>query len=141
MRDPFCFIDTAILVRYLTRDVEPLASQAGSLVAAVEREEISVQLSVTVILETVYAMTTHYGADRASLADGLSSLLALKGMLIPDKAAAIEALHLWANIKRLSFPDAYHLVLASHTDHKQIASFDKGVDNCLPGVTRIEQFP
>ena len=141
MSDPFCFIDTAILVRYLTRDVEPLASQAEALISAIERGEIVAELSVTVVLETIFAMTTQYGVDRTSLADALISLLALEGLRLSDKRQVIEAVGLWARVRRLSFPDAFHLLLASHSAHKRIASFDRGMSNALPGVTRIEQLP
>ena len=141
MSDPYCFIDTAILVRYLTRDVEPLATQAAALVSAIEQEEIAAEISVTVILETIFAMTTQYRADRAMLADSLTSLLALDGLHLPDKRHVIAAVQLWGRVRRLSFPDAFHLVLASHSVHKRIASFDKGMSYVLPSVTRIEQLP
>ncbi len=141
MSDPYCFIDTAILVRYLTRDIEPLASQAAALISAIEHEEIAADISVTVILETIFVMTTQYGADRATLADALISLLALDGFHVPDKQKVIEAVRLWERVRRLSFPDAFHLVLASHSVHKRIASFDRGMSNVLPGVTRIEELP
>ena len=141
MSDPYCFIDTAIIVRYLTRDVEPLALQAEALISAIERGEIVAELSVTVVLETIFAMKTQYGADRSSLADALMSLLALKGLRLTDKRQVIEAVGLWGKVRRLSFPDALHLVLANHSAHKRIATFDKGMSNVLPGVTRIEQLP
>jgi predicted nucleic acid-binding protein len=139
LSDPYCFIDTAILVRYLTRDVEPLATQSATLISAIEREEITAELSVTVVLETIFAITTQYGADRATLADALLSLLALNGLHLADKRHVIEAVQLWGRVRRLSFPDAFHLVLASHSKHKRIATFDKGMGNVLPGVARIEQ--
>jgi predicted nucleic acid-binding protein len=139
LSDPYCFIDTAILVRYLIRDVEPLASQAAALISAIEREEIAAELSVTVILETIFAMTTQYGADRETLADALVSLIALDGLHLRDKRQVIEAIQLWGRVRRLSFPDAFHLVLASHSKHRRIATFDKGMGNVLPGVTRIEK--
>ena len=63
MSEPYCFIDTAFLIRHLTKDVEPLATYAGSLFAAIEREELTVQTSVTVVLETIYVMTTQYHAE------------------------------------------------------------------------------
>lgn len=139
MSEPFCFIDTAILVRYLTRDVEPLALQAAALISAIEHDEVAAEISVTVILETIFAMTTQYAADRATLADILVTLLVLEGLRLPDKRHVIEAVQLWGRVRRLSFPDAYHLVLTSHSEHKRIATFDKRMGNVLPGVTWIEE--
>jgi predicted nucleic-acid-binding protein len=109
------------------------------LITAIEREEIAAELNVTVILETIFAMTTQYGADRETLADALVSLIALDGLHLRDKRQVIEAIQLWGRVRRLSFPDAFHLVLASHSKHRRIATFDKGMGNVLPGVTRIEK--
>ena len=141
MSEPYCFIDTAFVIRQLTRDVEPLSTYASALFAAIEREELTAQTSVTVVLETIYVMTTQYHAGRIELAEGLASLLALDGIELAGKRHVLEALQLWALIRRLSFADAYHLVLTKYSLHKRIATFDKGMDNCLPNVTRIEQFP
>ncbi len=85
--------------------------------------------------------TTYYRADRAKLGDDLIALLALDGFRLADKRHVREAIRLWANVRRLSFPDAYHLVLAAGSVHKRMATFGKGMDNVLPGVTRIEQLP
>jgi predicted nucleic-acid-binding protein len=141
LSEVYCYIDTAILIRYLTRDIEPLASQAAELISAVERDEIAAELGVTVILETIFAMTTHYGADREMLAEALTSLLALDGLRVVSKERVIEAIQLWAKVRRLSFPDAVHLVETRHSAHKRIATFDKGMGNVLADVTRIEQLP
>ena len=141
MSETYCFIDTAILVRHLTRDVEPLASQAAAFFSAIERDEISAELGITVILETIFVMTTKYGANREMLAEGLISILALEGLRIPDKPQVIEAIRLWAKVRRLSFPDAVHLTMTRHSTHKRIATFDRGMGNVLAEVVRIEQLP
>ena len=141
MSESYCFIDTAFVVRHLTHDVEPLASIATSLFSAVERGDLIVEMSETVVLETTYALTTKYGIDRIHVAPGLAGLIELDGILLPHKQPILEALSLWVERRRLSFADAYHLVLASRSSHRRIASFDKGMDRCLPSVTRIEEFP
>ena len=141
MSEPSCFVDPAFVVRHLTHDVEPLASIATSLFSAVERGDLTVQMSETVVLETIYALTTQYGIDRLKVAPSLSGLIELDGIVLPSKRYILEALRLWIERRRLSFADAYHLVLASHSSHRRIASFDQCMDRCLPGVTRIEEFP
>lgn len=114
---------------------------AHDLFHAIQRDELVVETAVTVVAETIHVMTTTYGVGRTSLVEGLGALLALDAILLPGKRQVLEAMQLWARIRRLSFPDAFHLVLARHSTHKRIASFDKGMGNVLSDVTRIEQLP
>ena len=141
MNEPFCFLDTNIFIRHLTNDIESQSRVAQRLFEAIEQEDISAETSVTVIFETIYVMSGQYKADRETLAGALISLLKPDGIIVPSKHQVIKALELWSRTQRLSFADAYHLVLTSTLPHQTIASFDKGMDNCLPGVVRIEQFP
>ena len=122
MIEPYCFVDTAFFIRYLSRDIEPLATTAASFFAAIERGELTAQTSDTVVLETTFVMTKQYRVDRMSLAQELISLLSLDGLLLPRKLLVLEALSLWSTRRRLSYADSLHLVIAKHSGHKRIAN-------------------
>jgi uncharacterized protein len=139
--DPSCFLDTNIFVRYLAGDHEQHTPIATRIIEAIEEGRLVADTSDTVIFETIFTMTSWYKADRSDLAEGLAAIISLDGIRLPSKRQMLDALELWVAFGRLSFADAYHLVLASKTEHKTIVTFDKGMANCLPGVTRIEQFP
>jgi predicted nucleic acid-binding protein len=139
--DSSCFLDTNIFVRYLAGDHEQQTPIATRIIEAIEEGRLMADTSDTVIFETIFTMTSWYKAERSDLANGLAAILSLNGIRLPTKRHVLDALELWVSFRRLSFADAYHLVLTSNTGHKTIASFDKGMDRCLPGVTRIEEFP
>jgi predicted nucleic-acid-binding protein len=111
------------------------------LFQAIESGQITAEATESVLLETVQVLEKSYGADRNAIVESVSMLLGLTGFLVPRKSRLVDALELWRDVRRISFPDAYHLIVANHSAHKRIASFDKGLDRVLPGVTRIEQLP
>ena len=135
------FLDTNIFVRDLAGDHAEHTPIAIRIIDAIEKGRLAADTSDTVIFETIFAMTSWYKAERAELAQGLAVLLSLDGIRLATKRHALDALELWTTFRRLSFADAYHLVLTSATPHKRIASFDQGMGNVLPGVTRIEELP
>ena len=139
--ESFCFLDTNFLVRYLAGDHEQHTPIATRLIESIEAGRLTVDTADTVIFETIFTMTSWYKAERADLADSLGILLSLDGVRLPTKRQVLDALDLWVRFKRLSYADAYHLVLTSSTNHRRIASFDQGLDRCLPGISRIEQLP
>jgi uncharacterized protein len=139
--DSSCFLDTNIFVRYLAGDHELHTPIATRIIEAIEEGRLAADTSDTVIFETIFTMTSWYKADRPNLAEGMAAIISLNGIRLSSKRQLLDALELWATFRRLSFADAYHLILTSNTGHKTIASFDQGMDNCLPGVTRVEQFP
>jgi len=51
---PACFLDTNILLRFLTRDDEQKAQQALDLLLRIERGEEKVITSPLVIFETIF---------------------------------------------------------------------------------------
>ena len=77
-----------------------------------------------------------YQASREDVEAKLSRFIAASGVRIPDGAALVEGLGLWATT-RLSFIDAIHVALVRRAATPELYSFDKGFDG-IPGITRIE---
>jgi predicted nucleic-acid-binding protein len=139
--EPQALIDANLILRFLLGDNEVQSPIAYKTIQAIERGDVRAETTATVIFEAIHVMTSVYKMDRAIVADRMSRLLQISGLAVEHRAALTEALGLWLSRKRLSFPDAFHLVLTSMTKHKRIVSFDRGLDGCLAGVTRVEQFP
>jgi predicted nucleic acid-binding protein len=139
--EPSCFLDTNVFIRFLAADHDVHTPIAKRCIEAIERGHLAVETSETVIFETIFTMTSRYGADRNSLASTLRDILSLEGVRLPYKREVLKAMELWTQFRRLSFADAYHLTLTAESDHKRIFSFDKGIDRALPGVERIEELP
>ena len=140
MRPEF-FIDTNVFVRHTLNDHLEHSPLARALIASIDSGEVSAETSATVIFETVHVLHKVYGIERAKVTDTMRELVAMPGLHVPNRPQIQKAFNLWLDVGRISFADAYHLVLTSHSSHRRIASFDKGMDRCLPGVIRIEQFP
>jgi predicted nucleic-acid-binding protein len=135
------FLDTNVIIRFLADDHPELSPKARAILTALETGSASADISDTVIFECIYVMTKQYKMTRDYMVDVLVSLLSLESVRTSSKSTLLEALGVWSQVQRLSFADALHLVWARRSVHKRIATFDKGMDNCLPGVTRVEQFP
>ena len=135
------FLDTNVIIRFLANDHPELSQKARTIIAAIETGSAAADISDTVIFECIYVMAKQYKMPRNYMIDVLGSLLSLETVHAPTKSALLEALGVWGRIQRLSFADALYLVWAQRSLHKRIATFDKGMDNCLPNVTRVEQFP
>jgi predicted nucleic acid-binding protein len=139
--EPECFLDANIFVRFAMNDHAEHSPLARELIASIDSGQTVAETAATVIFEAVYVLNKTYRVDRARVIDTMMGLVSMPGLRIPNKAAVQRALNLWSQTGRISYADAFHLMLTSETSHKRIATFDKGMGNVLPGVTRIEQLP
>lgn len=130
------FLDTNVIVRHLTQDDPVQSPRATALFERLARGEATVHLVGTVIFETVIVLERDYGQAKWHIRNVLTDLLALPGLLLPEKARIQLALDLYAN-HRLPFGDAYHAAYMRELGLTEIISFDKHFDE-LPGLARVE---
>ena len=101
--DP-AFLDTSMIVRYLTRDLPELAERAGQII------EGSPELQITpgTITESAFVLTSNYEVPRSDTVDALVYLLRRSNIRVHqmDKALTIHALLLCRPSARVSFADA-----------------------------------
>lgn len=129
------FLDTNILVRHVTRDVPEQADRATAYLLAIERGERRVHFTETVVFETVYVLSVHYGIPRSAIRDAILPILDLSGMLLPGKRRFHDIFALYVE-RNVPFADAYHAVTARHMD-LPVLSFDRDFDR-IPGIERVE---
>jgi predicted nucleic acid-binding protein len=141
VNEPECFLDTNIFVRFAINDHAEHSPLARDLIASIESGQTVAETAATVIFEAIYVLNRSYGIDRARVFDTMMELISMPGLRIANKTTIQRALILWRQIGRISYADAYHLMLTSETSHKRIASFDRGMSNALPDVTRIDRLP
>lgn len=130
------FLDTNLLLRYLTRDDERKAGAALNLLLRVERGEERVVTTVMVIFETIFTLQRGYKVSRADIQQQILSILGLRGLTLPNKDLLEEALELYARTP-LSFVDAFNVVSMRHQGLHEIYSWDTDFDG-VPGITRVE---
>lgn len=130
------FLDTNILLRYLTKDDEQKARQALLLLSRVERGEEKVVTSPMVIFETVFTLQKRYRVPREQIRNALGDILSLRGLQLANKHLYERALELYAS-KNISFADAFNAAYMQSKGLSEIYSWDDDFDR-LEGFTRLE---
>lgn len=130
------FLDTNILLRYLTKDDEQKARQALALLAKVERGEEKVATSPMVIFETVFTLQKRYQVPREDIRASLGDIISLRGLELPNKHLYIRALELYAS-KNISFADAFNAAYMQSRDIIEVYSWDTDFDK-LEGFVRLQ---
>ena len=141
MTSPVAFVDTNFFARFLLDDHDVQSPLTREAMQAIESGRSIAETSATVIFELVYVLNKIYGLERVAVCDLLADLLSLSGLVLPQKPLILKALGLWRDISAISFADAFHLVIAASSSHQRIATFDRAMNNRIPGLMRIEQFP
>lgn len=130
------FLDTNILLRYLTRDDEEKARRALALLLRVERGEEKVITSLLVIFDTVYTLQRDYQLPREQIRELLLPIIALRGLHLPGKGVFYRAFDLYV-AGSISFADAYNAAYMEAEKVCEIYSFDTDFDE-LEGLIRLE---
>lgn len=117
------FLDSSVIVRYLTNDPPHLAEAAARIIEG----DQSLVLSEVILAETAYVLTAVYEIPRADVVDALSAFIQRRNirLLNLSKPAALEALRLCRDSGRHSFADALLWAEARHSGFGRVYTFDK----------------
>jgi len=130
------FLDTNVLIRYLTGDDPQKAERAYALLLSVERGDEPVATSPMVMFETVFVLEKIYGTSRAIIRERLRSVILSRGLRLANKKIYLSALDLYAQIN-VSFADAYNVAFMRSRSLSEIYTWDSDFDR-LPGIVRVE---
>ena len=132
------FLDTNIIIRYLTRDDPDKAARAYALLQAVEHNQRQVTTTEAVLAEVVYVLSSKrlYNIARSVIRQRLLDILALPGLRLANKSVYRRALDLYASIN-LDFTDCLIVARMEHAKITDVFSFDRDFEQ-IPGITRIE---
>ncbi len=133
---PVRFLDTNVLLRYLTRDDEDKAQRTFNLLLSIERGEERVITSSLVIFETVYTLQSFYKVPRRTIKELLSPIISLRNLQLQSKDVYYRAFDLFIS-KNISFADAYNAAYMIDEEITHIYSWDKDFDK-IEGITRLE---
>lgn len=133
--EPPTFIDTSVIVRYLTKDPPVMAEAASRLIDSAQ----PLILSEVILAETAYVLSSVYDIPRAVIVDSLSAFIQRRNihLLNLPKPLALDALRLCRESKRHSFADALLWAEAQQSGSRKICTFDKrfpaaGVELIVP---------
>jgi predicted nucleic acid-binding protein len=130
------FLDTNILLRFLTRDDERKARCALELLTRVERGEEKVITSPLVIFETVYTLQSFYKVPRQTIKEQVLAIISMRSLHLPDKNIFYQAFNFYV-AKNISFADAYNAAYMLAEGISNIYSWDKDFDK-IEGIARLE---
>ncbi len=134
------FLDTNVILRYLTRDDEKKAKACYRLFQAAKRGEETLVTCEAVVAEVVYVLSSTrspYQLSHAEVRDRLVPILSLRGLRISQKRLYLRALDLFAASPFLDFEDALSVAHMRQMNIPEIVSYDRDFDR-VPAVQRIE---
>ncbi len=135
------FVDTNILLRYLTRDDEQKAEACFALLLRSEQGEEELVTSDLVIFKTVFMLQSrrHYDLPRERIRELVEPVIGLRGLRLPRKAVYVRAFDLYCE-QNIDFADAYNAAYMEALGLSEIYSYDTDFDR-LQGISRIEPAP
>jgi predicted nucleic acid-binding protein len=134
------FIDTDIIIRFLTGDDPQKQERAAKLFEQVEQGKLTVAAPYTVIADAVYVLSSPrlYNLPRHEVAALLIPLLHLSSFRVKDKRVVLAALALYGSgATKLDFGDAMIAASMQQSGSETVYSFDTDFDK-VAGITRQE---
>lgn len=118
------FLDSSVLVRYLSEDDPPRALAAAQLIDG----DQTIVLSGVVLLETMHALRTGHGHENPELARVLIRVVTRENVELvdADKAHLVAAMVRSLSMSARSMTDAIVAATAEHAGCAWIATFDEG---------------
>jgi len=102
--EPIRFLDTSVLIRYLTNDMPAVAAQARQLIES----EPQLQVPPFILAEAAWVLVQHYGVPRDKVIEALVQLVLRENIQVGshDRYRVREALLMCAGSGRTSLRDA-----------------------------------
>jgi predicted nucleic acid-binding protein len=129
------FLDTSVIVRYLTDDPPAMAAAAARLIDS----DVVLTVSPVVLAEVAYVLTSVYKSPRDIVVDALTAFLQRENIVLQhlDKGLAIQALLLARPSGRVSFADAMIWAAARSSEMPRVYTFDlhfpaEGIETVSP---------
>lgn len=130
------FLDTNILIHYLTREDEDKASRCLALLQRAERGDDELVTSDLVIAEIVWVLQSRANVTRARLRDLVLPIIRMPGLRVPNKRSWPRVFDLYCD-QQIDFIDAYNAVLMERSAIAETYSYDRDFDE-VAGVARKE---
>lgn len=126
------YVDTNILLRFITGAPLEQAIRVRDLFAAAERGEVLLILDEIVVAETVWVLSSFYKFSKMDIKEVLLSILSHEGVDVKNEQGILLALTLFAEMN-VDFVDALISVHMAQDGIEEVYTFDKHFKR-LPGV-------
>jgi len=131
------FIDTDVIIRFLTGDDLEKQAEAAALFEQVQGAKLAVAAPVTVVADAVDVLSSPrlYDLPRTAVYRLLAPLVRLPGLRIRNRRAVIRALDLYAGTN-LDFGDALIVAEMERVRSRVVCSYDAHFDR-IPAIRRL----
>ena len=125
------FLDTNIILRYLTRDDEAKAQACFNLFQRVAEGKETLITTELIIAEVAYVLASskNYGMSHEDIRARLLPLLMLPGLYVAQKQVCVRALEIYASSAKLDFEDAFSIAFMEREKVLNIYSYDTDFDD------------
>ena len=133
------WLDTDVIIRFLTGDDTEKQRRAQALFEQVEDGRLTVRVPQTVIADAVYVLHSKqlYNRTKREVAELLLPLVQLPHLRIYQRGVVVRALQLYGALARLDFTDALLVALMEGPGPSVAYSWDTDYDG-IAAVTRRE---
>lgn len=129
------WLDSNVLIRYLTGDPAGQASQVEKIMEQAERGEIRLALDRLIVAEVIWALTSSiYHFSMSDIARDFVPFLSSDHLEVENREMLIEAIEL-SRDKNVDFADSYLSLRALHGGDT-VCTFDKTDFKKLPAPWR-----
>ena len=130
------FIDTNILLRYLTGDDPEKYEKCRDIFKRALEKKIVLLTSDMVIAELTWTLSSFYKVPKEEIIEKITIIINTPNLKIPNKKLISETLILFSQ-KNIDYIDAYNAVFMKHMSCTQIFSYDKDFDR-IEDIKRME---
>ena len=116
------WVDTNVVVRFLTGDPPEMAQRSAKLMAKAESGEVVLVLSSIVVAEVIWVLKSFYRYPFKDIARVVIPLISADGVETEDRELMVQAIEL-AREKNVDFIDAV-LALKAVRHQESVCSFD-----------------
>ena len=134
------FLDTNVVLRYLTRDDKAKAADCHELFQRIQRGEEELFTCEAIVCEAAYVLSSPrapYRLTHEEIRNRLLPVLTLPGLRLPHKEACLRALDIYVDAPFLDFEDALAVAHAERLGLTEIVSYDRDFDR-VDGIHRVE---
>lgn len=117
------FIDTNFFLRFFLKDIKNQYLEAKEVFQQGARGEKSLRISIIVIFEVFWVLSSSYQYNRDQLRRIIESILKMSFIRLDEKVILQEALGLY-KITNLSLGDCYNLAFSKTMEVKEFKTFD-----------------
>ena len=125
-------LDTNIIIRVILQDDERQTSEVGRLFAEAARGEVRLQVSMAVLVECIWVLTSLSNLPRDRHAPLLAAVLSLPGVLAEDHGLALRLLKIQRETG-LDPVDCYLIARANLDNNLTLATFDRKLRQQVTG--------